>query len=61
MSMGILVYICTPVYSAQWTESSPSLRLVLYTAGNSVCLLIVQHLTTKDLCPHKICYYPSNK
>lgn len=55
-------YLCAHLWTLYSGEKLAGfLGPVLYRAGNSVCLFIVQHLTTKDLSPHKICYYPSNK
>lgn len=55
-------YMCArfPTRRGRW-KLAAFLGLVLCGAENSVCLFIAQRLNTKDLCPHKICYYPSDK
>lgn len=55
-------YLCAHLWILQSGETSATFfGPVLCRTGNSVCLFIVQHLTTKDPSLHKICYFPSNK
>lgn len=55
-------YLCAHLWILERGEKLAAfLGPVLYRVGNSVCLFIVQHLVMKDLSPHKICYYSSNK